>query len=129
MNPQPTIPAEPPSMRRSPLRAARLRIGELLVEAGLITKSQVDEALRRQASWGSRLGDIVLATGWVQPRQFYEVLARHFDLDFVNLIENRADETLFDRDAYGNNAQDLYLPWRRKDGILWIATADPRTPH
>ena len=129
MNVRPKTTAETPGMGPRPLRPARLKIGELLVEAGLITKSQVAEALRRQSSWGSRIGDIVLAAGWVKPQQFYQVLARHFDLEFVNLIENRADETLFNRDEYRSYAQDLYLPWRHKDGVLWIATADPGTPH
>jgi cellulose synthase/poly-beta-1,6-N-acetylglucosamine synthase-like glycosyltransferase len=103
----------------------RFRIGELLVEAGLITAEQRDEALRLQKSWGSRLGDIVLAMGWVKPLRFYETLAAHFGLDFVNLIEQPPDETLFMAADYGTYAQHLFLPWRKSAGVLSVATAEP----
>jgi cellulose synthase/poly-beta-1,6-N-acetylglucosamine synthase-like glycosyltransferase len=106
-----------------------LRIGEMLVQAGLITEAQVAEALQKQASWGSRIGDIVLAMGWVKPMQFYKVLARHFDLEFINLTSHPVDETLLDPREFLNYAQHLYLPWQRKNGVLWIATAEPGSRH
>jgi hypothetical protein len=52
--------------------------------------------------------------GWTKPLDFYRVLARHFELEFVNLIDQPADEQLFDTREYANYAQHLYLPWRRK---------------
>jgi cellulose synthase/poly-beta-1,6-N-acetylglucosamine synthase-like glycosyltransferase len=111
------------------LSAPSLRIGEMLVEAGLITEAQVAEALAKQATWGSRLGDIILAMGWVKPLDFYKVLARHFKLQFVNLSEHRVDESLLDSSDYLHYAQHLYLPWRRENGTLWIATAEPGSRH
>lgn len=111
------------------LRPPRLRIGEMLVSAGLISRRQLEEALAQQASWGSRLGDIILAMGWVKPLDFYRVLARHFNLEFVNLIDNPAAELLFDARDYQNYAQHLFLPWRLHEGILWIATAEPGSPY
>ena len=105
----------------TPLNAPPLRIGEMLVEAGLITEAQVAEALAKQATWGSRLGDIILAMGCVKPLDFYKVLARHFKLQFVNLSEQRVNESLLDSRDYLQYAQHLYLPWRRENGTLWIA--------
>ena len=102
-----------------------LRIGEMLVEAGLITEAQVTEALSKQASWGSRLGDIILAMGWVKPMEFYRVLAKHFDVEFINLSEAPVDETLLDPGRYLDYARHLYLPWRFQNGVLWIVTAEP----
>jgi glycosyltransferase XagB len=106
-----------------------MRIGEMLVSAGLVTEAQVADALEKQTSWGSRLGDIVLAMGWVKPLDFYKVLARHFDLEFVNLIDSPADDSLFDPEEYRYYAQHLFLPWQRKNGVLWIATAEPGSPY
>src|ERR1700733_7966511 len=100
-------------------------LGQCLIHAGLITREQLAEALRLQAEWGSRLGDLILAMGWVKPLDFYRVLAYHFDLEFVNLMEEPADDSLFDRGQYAEYAQHLYLPWRRRKDGLWIATADP----
>ncbi len=108
--------AEPPK---------RVLIGQLLLNAGLITQLQLDTALSLQKGWGSRLGDIILGMGWVKPLDFYRVLAFHYQLDFVNLLKEPADESLFQHDEYGDYAQHLYLPWRRAKGILWIATSNP----
>jgi glycosyltransferase XagB len=106
-----------------------VQLGQLLVGEGLITESQLADALARQPKWGSRLGDIILSTGWVKPLDFYSVLARHFHLDFVNLLEQPACDSLFDSRDYAAYAQHLFLPWRQVDGVLWIATADPLSPE
>jgi len=117
--------ASPPDHQQfSPAPQSTL-IGQLLVRDGWITKTQLDYALTLQPIWGSRLGDIVLALGWMRALDFHQVLARHFGLAFVNLIEQPADETLFDLHECTHYAQHLYLPWRLQNGILLLATADP----
>ena len=56
----------------------RVQLGQVLLRAKLITTRQLDEALARQFRWGSRLGDILLASGWVKPLDFYRALANTF---------------------------------------------------
>lgn len=104
-------------------------LGSLLVDEGLITQDQLEEALQKQVRWGSRLGDIILSTGWIRPLDFYSVLARHFRLDFVNLIEKPVDGSLVNSDEYDDYAKHLYIPWKHENGTLWIATADPLSPE
>lgn len=116
-------PPEAPTAKDS-----AIPLGQRLIHAGLISPEQLAEALRLQTEWGSRLGDLILAMGWVKPLAFYRVLAYHFDLEFVNLMEEPADDSLFDHKEYADYAQHLYLPWRRRKDGLWIATADPSCP-
>jgi len=106
----------------------RVLLGQLLLREKLINPAQLDEALARQFRWGSRLGDVILAFGWVKPLDFYRVLAKHFEMDFVNLAEHPVDTSLFDGKAQNEYAQYLYLPWRKQNGVLWIATAEPHSP-
>ena len=84
--PQRASPADPQQFSRAPQSTL---IGQLLVRDGWITKTQLDYALALQPSWGSRLGDIVLALGWMRALDFHQVLARHFGLAFVTLSNNR----------------------------------------
>jgi cellulose synthase/poly-beta-1,6-N-acetylglucosamine synthase-like glycosyltransferase len=103
-------------------------LGEVLIRRRLISAEQLAKALELQSHWGSRLGDVILSTGWVRPCEFYRALADHYGLDFVDLIEKPADAPLADPARYLEYSESLYLPWRRDGDILWIATADPSSP-
>lgn len=100
-------------------------LGELLVQKGLLTKKQVEDALETQKKWGSRLGDIILARGWVRPFDLYKTLAGHFDTRFVNLLDEPPDHTLFVESDLRAYSELLILPWKREEGKISIAIADP----
>lgn len=51
------------------------RLGSYLMDAGLLTASQVDVALNDQYSTGMRFGDIIVERGWVK-QQTIEYLYR-----------------------------------------------------
>jgi len=114
-----------PAQKALAIPHANAHIGDALVRDGLLSQAHLDEALGLQARWGTRLGDILLAKGWVRAFDFYRTLSVQFDLPFVDLLKSPPDEKLFamgDLDLY---TQSLYLPWKQeKDGLL-IAVADP----
>jgi glycosyltransferase XagB len=126
--PSPARVGSPKSPAPSQQTKPQVQIGRLLVDAGLITERQLADALLKQVEWGSRLGDTLMGLGWIKPKDFYLLLARRLDLDFVDLLQEPADASLFESCEYANYVQHQFLPWRRKDGILWIATADPMSP-
>ncbi len=105
--------------------AGRLPLGRMLVERGLLTPAQLEEALAEQRATGARLGQILLGRGWVRALDFYATLAEHFGLPFVNLLEAPPDPALFDFERIEEYARSLYLPWRRQRGALWIVVAEP----
>ena len=107
------------------VQTPRRPLGELMVSKGLITGSQLEDALRLSREWGSRLGDVILSTGWVQPVEFYGILADHFSLVFVDLVAHPVNASLVEEGKLLHYSRALYLPWKRVDGVLWIATADP----
>src|SRR5690348_4148235 len=117
--------AAPPLSDSASEHNQRVRLGQVLIDAKLITPDQLEHALERQNKWGSRLGDVILTMGWVRPVDFYRALAAHFQLDFVDLIQQPADASLLDPKQLSSYSEQLYLPWRAENGTLWIATADP----
>lgn len=100
------------------------RIGDLLVERGLITEDQLAEAIVIHKEWGSRIGDVIQAKGWVKPIVLGKLLAEHFDKPHVDLSADPFDEKLLVRDHLSTYSTYLFVPWRREDGLLKVAMAD-----
>jgi len=100
------------------------RIGDLLLEKQLLSEEQLEEAILIQRQWGTRLGDIILAKGWVKPYLLGKALAEHFDKPNVNLMDAPIDESLVDRDSLSTYSENLFIPWRREGGLLKVAVVD-----
>jgi len=100
------------------------RIGDLLIANRLLSEDQLQEAIETQRQWGTRLGDIILAKGWVRPMVLAQVLADHFDKPNVNLLKTKIDESLLDRDNLSTYSENLFVPWRREGGLLKVAVVD-----
>jgi glycosyltransferase XagB len=108
-----------------PLSPSDRALGDLLVGRRVITLPQLDEAVALAERWNVRLGDALLSRNWIDPRLYYETFAQNFDLPFVDLMRDPPDLTLLsaaDADLYAGR---LTMPWRRRDGRLLIATAEP----
>jgi len=103
----------------------KVPVGEMLISQGLLTQEQLDIALDLQKRWGTRVGDIIQAKGWVRPLDFYRTLADHLHKPFVNLLQQPPDPALHDPNDIPSYNQLLYLPWQVKDGVTYIAIADP----
>ena len=73
----------------------RKKIGELLVQAGIVTESQVRTALGQKRNYGRghRLGSVMVAMGMITPKQLARALAEQFDMPFVELPEIPAEVT------------------------------------
>jgi hypothetical protein len=59
---------------------AVMRLSELLVRAGLIDRPTLEEALRRQAQYGARLGEVLVAMGRLEPDELPALLGLQADL-------------------------------------------------
>ncbi len=105
--------------------ASAAPIGRRLVDAGLLKPEQLELALQLQRRWNSRLGDVVLAHRWMSTQQFHSVLAAHFSLNFVNLLEHSCSAAVFNGALIADYMQRLVLPWRMEHGNFVLAVADP----
>ncbi len=68
-----------------PPAGRRRRLGDLLIEAGLIEEQQLKAALNEQRKWGGRLGRTVVEMGFITETGMSEVLARQLELPTVDL--------------------------------------------
>jgi len=108
-----------------PLSPSDRALGDLLVGRRVISLAQLDEAVALAEQWNVRLGDALLSRNWVEPRLYYETYAQHFNLSFVDLIGEPPERALLQPADVELYASRLTMPWRRRDGRLQIATAEP----
>jgi type IV pilus assembly protein PilB len=66
-------------------RGSRRRIGDLLIDAGLLSEPQLKAALNEQRKWGGRLGRTVVELGFVTETAIGQVLAKQLELPSIDL--------------------------------------------
>jgi type IV pilus assembly protein PilB len=69
----------------------RLPLGALLVRMGALTADQLEAALAEKEDGGRRLGEIVVAHGWVSAARVAMVLAEQHALDYIDLTHTTVD--------------------------------------
>ncbi|HEX8806486.1 MAG TPA: hypothetical protein VF741_06035, partial [Candidatus Aquilonibacter sp.] len=109
----------------STLTASDSWTGDHLVEYGLITLPQLDEATRLAEEWGESLSDVLLARSWIKPSTYYRSLAERFGTEYVSLRSDAPDPTLLDGSEVEDYIRHLTMPWRMLDGHMVVATANP----
>jgi len=67
----------------------RPRLGDVLVAAKVITREQLDLALREQSSWGGRLGQNLLSLGFIDEARLTSAIGAHLGLPTVDLDRAR----------------------------------------
>jgi type IV pilus assembly protein PilB len=108
-----------------PHRGNGPRLGERLVESGLLTEPQLSEALLQQPASRKRLGVLLVELGMVNERAVAEALADQLHLPLVDLRQESPDPgsvALLPEDL----ARTLEaIAVRDVDGELLVAVADP----
>lgn len=61
------------------------RLGEILIEKGLITEEQLGEGLERQAETGEHLGRALVELGYVSDYEWLEATSEQLDIPYLTL--------------------------------------------
>lgn len=69
----------------------RKRLGDLLVEEGIITEAQVEQALSAQKSSGRKLGDALIELGFLSEQQMLSFLSQQLDIPLIDLSRAAVD--------------------------------------
>ena len=64
---------------------AYMRLGDLLISAGVIDQDQLRDALAIQKQTKERLGDVLIGSGIITEQQLIEALQMQLGVDFVDL--------------------------------------------
>src|SRR5258708_6750972 len=108
------------------LEDARPLLGRLLVDRGLLTLEQLEESLVEKESTGARLGEIVVARGWLSETDVAHALAEQHELEFIELSKTEVDASaaLLLPEKFARRYGALPICFLDDDSVL-VAIADP----
>ncbi|MFH1578386.1 MAG: hypothetical protein ABIC18_04885 [Candidatus Omnitrophota bacterium] len=101
------------------------RIGEILIEKGIITEAQLHDALQEQKLGNGFLGSILIKKGLIDGINLAQALAEQFDMPFVNLKEEYIDMELGRRFSSSLILDHKCLPINQDEGTVTVAIINP----
>jgi type IV pilus assembly protein PilB len=108
---------------------ARARIGELLVDAKVITQAQLDEALASPRHEGQKIGQVLVELGMVNEDQLTQTLSHQLSVPWVSLYHIDFSRELLNRVprdvAEKFCAVPIFLRTEKKKATLYVAMDDP----
>ncbi|WP_336924121.1 ATPase, T2SS/T4P/T4SS family [Aquipuribacter sp. SD81] len=121
-------PGEPAPASPPYAAAGRRRLGDLLVDAGVISAEQLAEALEEQKAPGPRrrLGQVLVHLGFLEEPDIAVTLAEQLGMDTLDLSTLQLDPAMVRRlPQQQSERSGVVVLDRLADGRYVVATADP----
>ena len=101
-----------------------IRLGEYLVQRGLISEIQLDTALHQQRRTGERLGRLLLLLGYLRRLELARALAELWRLPFVTIEADSVDPAVAQRVPLDTTLKHRAVPLREDADAITVAVAD-----
>lgn len=106
----------------------KVRLGELLVNSGVLTNEQLQQALDNPARQGKKLGEFLVDEGIVSEDDLAKALSRQLDLDMIDLQSTNVDKEVLELVPVNVLKKNKIFPFAYKENnfnVLMVAMADP----
>lgn len=101
------------------------RIGMLLVQAGILTETQLAEALDQQERTGERLGTILVRLGYMAEEALMDAVGAQLQVPFMRIEKETLDPAVVRLIPQQVARVRRCIPVRREEGRVLLAMADP----
>lgn len=101
------------------------RLGEVLIDAGLITEQQLLEALQLQKGSGKRLGTVLIDNKFITEGQLIEALRTQLGIEFIDLTKVNIDPEMVNVIPKNIAKKHGVIPVKMEQDTLYIAVEDP----
>ncbi len=102
-----------------------LKLGELLLKAGLITPAQLEKALEEQRTRGGRLGEVLQKLGYVSEEDIIECLSHQYGVPSINLRNFEIDAAVAKLIPEDQARKHNIIAILKTGQTLTVAMADP----
>src|SRR5665647_2690273 len=94
------------------------RLGEILIDAELITKEQLKEALAIQKKDNKPLGEILIDLNYVGESQLYKTLEYFFQVPYIDLVEITPEPAALELVSEVMALKHMLIPIMRQKNLL-----------
>lgn len=103
----------------------RKRLGDLLVEEGIVDQSQLEQALDQQQTTGRKLGSTLISMGFLTEQQMLQFLSRQLDIPLVDLnrVTVEMESVTLLSEVHARRLRALVIG--RRDDTVRVAMSDP----
>lgn len=103
----------------------KIRLGDLLIQQGLLTEEQLKSALEQQKLTGRKLGRVFVDSGFVTEEGISQALARQLRIPFIDLRDFKPQPELLKllNEAQARRYRALVIG--EEGGMLRVGLADP----
>lgn len=101
------------------------KLGQLLVEAEIITPKQLEETLEIQTKTSQKLGEILIEKGIVTEQQILKTLEYQYHIPYYDLGATPIDAMIPGLISENIARKHTLVPIKKENGVLTVAMADP----
>ncbi len=106
-------------------KMAKKRIGDLLIERGLITDNELKFALDMQKQTHEKLGEVLINNKIVTPENMAKTLAVQLEVDYIDLNNISIPSELTQLVKRNTAKQNHLVPVQKQGDTLFVAMDDP----
>lgn len=101
------------------------RLGEMLVDVGVISEEQLQQALDMQKGSGKRLGTVLVDEKFITETQLVETLRMQLGIDFIDLNKARIEPSMVNLVPKTIARSNRVVPVKLVRDTLYLAMEDP----
>ena len=104
---------------------AYMRLGDLLVSTGAISREQLEQALELQKGTKQRLGDVLIQNGFITEKSLIDALKIQLGIEFIDLTKVSLPIELAKFVPKNIARRFCVVPVRAAADTLYLAMSDP----
>ncbi len=103
----------------------KMRLGDILVQNGVITEAQLMQALALQKDSGQKLGAVLITQNWITEEQLFEVLEQQYDIPYLDINTIYIDPKVPKLISESLARKHSLIPIALEKNVLKVAMSDP----
>lgn len=100
-------------------------IGQMLIDEGVITASQLETGLKEQKKLGNFICTTLIKLGFASQDEIFNLLSRHLNIPYVKLKHKDIEPLIIQKVPAKFASHYKIIPLEFKDNVLVIAMTDP----